>query len=94
MEKYVNLYEDGDSICMTSISPLDIMQSGQENLFILGDSFMQEYYTIFDRDNDRVGLATANKQATEDTYDEFDWYAVYGSYQWISHIATNLNDNW
>jgi hypothetical protein len=57
MDIYQNVYEPGDSICMTSITNLDILQAGQQNLFILGDSFMQLYYTIFDRDNDRVGMA-------------------------------------
>lgn len=57
MDVYTNVYERGDRICMTSISSLDIFQKGQENLFILGDSFMQLFYTIFDRDNDMVGLA-------------------------------------
>jgi hypothetical protein len=57
MERYYNVYKSGDSVCMTSITQLDIKQDGQENLFILGDVFMQIYYTIFDRDQDRVGLA-------------------------------------
>ncbi len=57
MDIYSNVYQLGDRVCMTSISSLDIYQKGQENLFILGDSFMQLFYTIFDRDSDRVGLA-------------------------------------
>jgi hypothetical protein len=57
MEAYQNVYEPGDKYCMTSISSLDIYQTGQQNLFILGEAFMQMYYSIFDRDLDRVGLA-------------------------------------
>eukprot|EP00350_Pseudokeronopsis_sp_OXSARD2_P010015 CAMPEP_0170551034 /NCGR_PEP_ID=MMETSP0211-20121228/9050_1 /TAXON_ID=311385 /ORGANISM="Pseudokeronopsis sp., Strain OXSARD2" /LENGTH=170 /DNA_ID=CAMNT_0010857933 /DNA_START=672 /DNA_END=1184 /DNA_ORIENTATION=- len=50
MERYTNVFEEGDSICMTSITDLDILQEGQKNLFIVGDTFMQIYYSIFDRE--------------------------------------------
>ena len=51
--------------CVTSISQLDIFQDGQDNLFILGDTFMQVFYSVFDRDQDRVGLALAKHEQKE-----------------------------
>jgi hypothetical protein len=31
----------------------------ERDMFLVGDVFMRKYYTIFDRDNNKVGLAKA-----------------------------------
>lgn len=56
----------GEGICKPTISPLTINQPRQENLFIIGDLFMQVFYSIFDRDNNRVGLAHAHHENKEE----------------------------
>jgi hypothetical protein len=45
--------------CSSVFRGSDIQMTGHENLFAIGDVFMQLYYTIFDRDEDRIGFAKA-----------------------------------
>lgn len=42
--------------CASTIMTMDI----SKEMFLVGDVFMRKFYTVFDRDNDRVGLAEAN----------------------------------
>lgn len=41
--------------CGSTIQAMDI----SKKMFLVGDVFMRKFYTVFDRDNDRVGLAEA-----------------------------------
>jgi hypothetical protein len=41
--------------CNVKIQTLDL----EKDMFLVGDIFMRKYYTIFDRDNNKVGLAEA-----------------------------------
>ena len=51
--------ENEEQICESKVKPLSIPNNDNENLFILGNTFMQLYYSIFDRDEDKVGFAEA-----------------------------------
>lgn len=41
------------------IQPLDLNLPTSRNVFVLGDVFLQSFYTIFDQQHNRVGIANA-----------------------------------
>jgi cathepsin D len=52
------LIESKNWDCVGAFMPLDI-QEPQGPAWILGDVFLTKYYSIYDRDNNKVGFAKA-----------------------------------
>lgn len=48
----------------------------KEDMFLVGDIFMRKYYTVFDRDNDRVGIAEAIRTWEVFAWDQAQWYLL------------------
>lgn len=51
--------EEGETNCYGSFMSLDI-DNEHGPAFILGDAFLTKFYSVFDRENDRIGLALSN----------------------------------
>lgn len=48
----------GDKNCIGAFMPLDIPEP-QGPAWILGDIFLSKFYSVYDRDNNRVGFGKA-----------------------------------
>jgi hypothetical protein len=46
------------------ISPADDTDSYGQSIWILGDYFMRRFYSVFDMENNRIGLALSTSYST------------------------------
>ncbi|KAJ8388617.1 hypothetical protein AAFF_G00131820 [Aldrovandia affinis] len=51
--------QGGYQYCSVGITPTYLPSQNGQPLWILGDVFLREYYSVYDRSNNRVGFATA-----------------------------------
>ncbi|KAJ8373946.1 hypothetical protein SKAU_G00045260 [Synaphobranchus kaupii] len=57
---YISVYyQNGHQVCTVNIYPTYLPSQNGQPLWILGDVFLREYYSVYDRSNNRVGFATA-----------------------------------
>ncbi|XP_029991675.1 gastricsin isoform X1 [Sphaeramia orbicularis] len=52
-------YQNGYQFCSVAITPTYLPSQNGQPLWIFGDVFLREYYSVYDRTNNRVGFATA-----------------------------------
>ena len=69
MPREVYMKDKGNGSCKLMLNPSD-MQIGAhigETQWVMGDQFMQAFYTIFDHEKRRVGLIESSNQYDSDT---------------------------
>lgn len=52
-------HQNGYQYCSVAITPTYLPSQNGQPLWIFGDVFLREYYSVYDRTNNRVGFATA-----------------------------------
>ncbi|XP_054475783.1 gastricsin-like [Anoplopoma fimbria] len=55
----VQNYQNGYQYCSVDITPTYLPSRNGQPLWIFGDVFLREYYSIYDRTNNRLGFASA-----------------------------------
>ena len=65
MKRTMDAINPSTSICLSKFRPLSIDANNNQNMFILGNTFMQLFYTVFDRETNRVGFGTAIHKENE-----------------------------
>mmetsp|Transcript_30672 Transcript_30672/g.37955 ORF Transcript_30672/g.37955 Transcript_30672/m.37955 type:complete len:350 (+) Transcript_30672:379-1428(+) len=65
IDRTVSKADSTQGTCKSNVKSLDTEYEGIEEMFILGDAFMQLFYTIHDAEHDRVGFAPAIHNHTE-----------------------------
>lgn len=58
---YPLTFDDGEQLCFFGIFP----ESDSNGSYVLGDTFLRATYLVYDLDNEQVGLANTNFNATE-----------------------------